>query len=268
MNGDSEYENENGDGINSKTITASIVIHALIIALFASIGFAGGCFTNTEEKLIPIDLTVVVDDSEPPPEEPPPVTKPTPPPPPVKPIENAVEIVKTPPVKKIEPPKPDPKPPKPDEKPKPVRPKFVKGQRITRNTPPKPVTTRPTAKPVDKKLSEEEIRKALNSGARPGTVNNLSANETQRCVSLIKRAYSEEWVQPAWRDGLKNAVVEIQLDSAGVIKSFRLISSSRSAEVDDSIRAAGRRVHSIPGLSQDFLKRNGTIRFELELRHN
>lgn len=178
-------------------------------------------------------------------------------------------------IKKPQPPKPKPKPkpppppqpPKPKPKPKP----FVKGRRVAPVKPRedftklKPVTSIPAA---SKPLTRAEIQKALHDGARPGARNVLPDNEISRCVVLIRSAMYEAWNQPgAAESGPRPTLLEIRLNNAGRLVSYKIAQSSGSAYFDQTVLKAAATVAPIRGLSAEFLKQFETLVVEFKLEN-
>jgi len=223
----------------------------------------------------PVEFTVVLPEDipepleEPQPEKIEPVQEPDPVMPEnLPPIKEAV-------VPKKEPPKPKPKkkePPKPKPEPKkeePPKKTFQKGKRITK-TPPKEDFTKlkraTVSTPVDKPMSRDEIQKALQAGARPGAKNSLPDGEVSRCISLVRRAMYDNWIQPGSAEAGPNpAQLTIRLDSSGRIVSYRIHKSSGSQYFDQSVLKAAASVRQIRGLSSGFLKQYETLTIEFVL---
>ena len=281
----------------------SIAFHGIVLALL----FVMTVFPFHRRRKLPeiVEFTVVLDQPEPesvdpptptpdpPPEEP---IEDEPPPepekpdalPPPPPEEKPVVIPKKPPEKKPPEKKPPPKKPpekkpppkKPPEKKPPEKKPFQKGKRIEAVKPPekpkqdftklkpatRPVATTKTT-PTEKPLSRDEIMKALQAGARPGTRNALPNDELSRCVSLVRNALYEAWEQPALGDaGPRPAHLEIRLDASGRIVSYRIVQSSGSALFDQTVLRAAARTLPIRGLSTAFLKQYEVLTVEFKLQ--
>ena len=280
--------------VYSRTFVASIVIHALFLSAIILLGKIN--FTK-KDNLIPIDLVVVVNqnldgvENEPPPLQDPPEYPEPPPPkvtPPVKPPEIP-DVKDVPAVIKEKPQKPQKtkeqlmkermerirkdvkqrkkEQPKKDEK------KVDPEKRIRDSL-------KPTNKKVDIKVdapsgngrtdrkihSKAEIEKLFGMGYKPGTKNQLSKNEAQRCISLIYQAFYSKWQRPAWNDRLKVMSLEIGLGLGGTITSYRLVGSSGDAAADRSVLKAASQVRSVLGLSAEFIRQHRSdivIRFEV-----
>ena len=287
--------------INAYSLKWALALHGILLAFVILVPLVPGC--RPKEVAIPLDFTVVLNanledpnlpDVTPEPEQPkPPAPKPPPPPEPPKPQplpEPPKDVVpvetkkpdppkeKKPEVKKPDPPKPPPKKPDP---PKEKKPEFKKGQRVEA-PPPKPKPKQPrfedtykpydpskpvSTKPVtDPKLSRAEIEKALGEGARIGTRNSIPEDEISRCVVLVRNALYDAWEQPGEGDaGPRPALLDIRLDSAGRIVSYRIRQSSGSAYFDQTVLKAAARAQSIRGLTVAFLKQYETLTVEFKL---
>jgi colicin import membrane protein len=281
--------------VNSYSLKWALALHGLLLAAALLVPLVPGC--RPKEIAIPLDFTVVLEENlaEPnvpeaasaPEPEPRPEPKPAPLPDPPKPAplpappKDAVPVetkkpepVKKPEAKKPEPPKPSPK--KPDPPPKTA---FQKGRRV--EAPPKPQPPRfedvykpydpskpVSTKPVtERKLSRAEIEKALRDGARAGTRNSIPEDEIARCVLLVRRALYEAWEQPGEGDaGPRPALLDIRLDSAGRIVSYRIRQSSGSAYFDQTVLKAAANAQPIRGLTLAFIKQyeSLTVEFKLE----
>ncbi|MBP5320957.1 MAG: TonB C-terminal domain-containing protein [Kiritimatiellae bacterium] len=222
-------------------------------------------------------------DDQPPPEPEKPDDLPPPPPEEKEAITPKKDPPKKPPEKKPPPKKPpEKKPPekKPPEKKPPEKKPFQKGKRIEPPKQPekpkqdftklKPAVRQPVQRKsaaTEKPLSREEILKALQAGARPGTHNSLPNDELSRCVSLVRNALYDAWEQPALGDaGPRPAHLEIRLDSSGRIVSYRIIQTSGSVLFDQTVLRAAARTLPIRGLSSAFLKQYETLTVEFKLQ--
>lgn len=268
--------------ITGKNIGYAVLSHILLFLSFYLFAIP----FKSKPVIIPIDLTVVVnenldgEENEPPPEKP---VEPTPPPPPeppkpvVKPPEppkveekrEAVEMVKE---KKNEEKKPkveERKPEKPKEVEKPKPPEKTKEElmkeRIEKmrksakdvKTPPKKVDPPKNNGKTDKKtLSDKEIQDLLNKGYKPGATTNLTANDEQLCLSLIKQRFDSKWDKPAWTDTLKPMVIRCRFGAGGKLVEYKLIQSSGDRAADQSILRAASLVGSVPGLTPEFIKKH------------
>lgn len=237
---------------------------------------------RTPEVIIPIDMTIVPpwaevdpDDPDPDPNPPPepkqeePKPKPTPKPevPKVEKIKQdavvkEVEKPKKPEFKKAELKKPEKK--KPEKKKPEVKPgDFKKRARLHKNIPRNLPRGKGTSR--EKPLSQEEIMKALNAGARYGASNQLAANEAQRCFSLVAAALKRHWTEEfQWNQSLLSVHLELHLGAGGRIKDARIVRSSGDAQVDRSVLLAAKNTGSIPGLSQSFLEQYSVFVIEMK----
>ncbi len=259
----------------------SLILH---IALFALLWFAGQFAFRNKEVVIPIDLTVVVEENldckenEPPPLEKPKPPSPKPPEPkpeskpepkpepePPKPVE-AVEVVKP----------PKPKPPKPPEKTEEEKKKEREEARKKRleemrksaqDTPaPKPVRDGKTEK---KTLTDEEIRKLLQQGYKPGTSEQIAPNEESMCLGFVKQAIDAKWRELSPKIGRVGTVyIEIRFDRSGRIASSSVAQSSGDPVSDAAAMKVVRSVGVVRGLTTSFLSKYSrqsiTIRYKVE----
>ena len=267
---------EDLEGSRPKVLsTASVVIALLLHLVFFLLCYLFAVFHfKDDEKIIPIDLTVVVvenldgDPDEPPPLKPP-EPEPPPPPPPPKPkprpkepekpkelekiVTNIVEKLE----KKEEPKKPEPPPKKTakelrDERIKRIRDaaKDTKQRPKTQPSPPQP-----NGRTDRKTLSDAEIQKLLNAGYKPGRSTNLAASEEQLCFSLIKQAFEEKWDKPPWTDTLRPMVIRVWFGGGGRIVNYRLEQSSSDSKADATIKSAASRVGVVRNLTAGFIEK-------------
>ena len=289
-----EEEERKPDVLGVGSVGTAVALHVaafLLLYLFAMIHL------KVREQAIPIDLTVVVNENldgeedEPPPlknERPPEPEPPKPPPPPPEPkVEPKVEAVEqVAETKKPDPPKEKPKPkapekPKePEKRPDPPKPpektpEQLREERMRRmresasevktvkiEVKDKPSGNGRTAKQT---MSEAEIRKLLEQGYKPGAVTQLSANEKQRCISLIREAFYSKWNRPPWTDTLKEMHMKVRFDANGRVVGYRLAQSSGDPKADATVLDAAALVHMVSGLSTDFLRENSevTVKFKV-----
>jgi TonB family protein len=115
-------------------------------------------------------------------------------------------------------------------------------------------------------LTRAEIEKALRDGARPGSRNVIPQDEIARCVTLVRRAMYEAWEQPGSGDaGSRPALLDIRLDQAGRVVSYRIRQSSGSPYFDQTVLKAAANAAPIRGLTPAFLKRYETLTVEFKL---
>lgn len=282
--------------LSSRTVIASLVLHVavvLLIVLFGSIKF------RKEEQLIPIDLSIVVNENLDGEENQPPPLQDPPPEPKEEPLKMPVKQVELPPPVEVQ--KDIPAVIKEQEKPKKTKEQIIKErmQRIRDNlkkNPDKPKpqkekvktdnrkrileSLQPTNKKVEIKvdaqsgngrtdkriLSLDEINRRLNLGYKPGTKNQLSQSESQKCISLIYRAFYSKWQRPAWNDTLKVMELKIGLGLGGTITSYKLVKSSGDPAADRTVLNAASQVRSVSGLSAEFIRQHRSdiiIRFKV-----
>ena len=267
--------------LGPRSVGLAVALHVvafLLLYLFAMLHL------KPRETVIPIDLTVVVnenldgEENEPPPlDNPPPKVeppKPAPPPPEPPKVEEKVEAVE----QIVEKPKPKPKEEKPKEKPKeekkPDPPKtkaerdkereerYKKMRESTTVVKPKIVVkNQPSGngKTDKQNMSEAEIRKRLNEGYKPGTSNQLTESEAQRCISLIRSAFYAKWNRPPWTADLKEMHLKVKFGDNGRVLGYQMEKSSGDAKADATVLQAAALVPSVPGLSLDFLTKNPTV---------
>ena len=258
--------------LGARSLAVALVIHGL---------FFGCCWLlsmpfREKEIVIPIELTFEAPPSaqdEPKPEPPKPVVKPKEPEPePPKLDDKKLDAVIKDPPKKKPPKKPEVKKP---EKPKePEKPKKTKEQlRKERLDRMRQSTTKDTTQPVKKspapsgtgKTLEKDWQKLLAQGYKPGEKTQLAANETQRCISLIRAAFHRQWEPPAWNSSMKMMYLEVTFDNGGRVVGYRLVQSSGDGKADQSVLSAASRVGSVAGLSLDFLEHNKTVRIDFKV---
>lgn len=119
----------------------------------------------------------------------------------------------------------------------------------------------------DKPLSEAEIKRLLALGYRPGEKNSIAPDEESRCFSLVKRAFTDAWVQPSY-DEAGNAVaeVEVRFQKDGSIFGVRMLKPSGNSVLDNSVMQAATTVKRVDGLPASFLSKydSVTIAFKVE----
>jgi len=289
--------------ICTRTVLMALVIHCaafVVFWLFAKFNF------RPKETVIPIDLTVVVNENldgkenEPPPlddpvpEKPQPKPKPKPVPKedPAPPVQDAV-IREKPEKKKPEKKKPEEKKkdePKKEDPPKKEEPKVdpkklaeekkkAREKRLeeirSRSKATKPVKIKVKDQPsgdgktTKKTLTDDEIRKLLDQGYKPGSSNQLTADDRQRCVSLIRRAFYDQWESPAWNPTLKEMILSVRFDKNGKVLGYQFEKRSGDKTVDNTVLAAAAKVPRVHGLSTAFLEAEHytvSVRFTVECR--
>ncbi len=267
---------------------------ALGIHLAAFVGFYvfAQLHFHQVEKIIPIDLTVVVvenlDGNE---DEPPPLQKPEPPPPPPKPKAEPpapkpkpkepekpkeLEKIVTNIVVKVEkqPAKPKPKPPKQPAKPEKSRAELEKERMAKMRKSVKPgkaTKVQPNGRTEKKTLSNAEIQKLFNQGYRPGAKTQLATSVLSRCVSLIQRALDEQWERRSPSVGRSGTVLlSVQFNSNGGMVNVRLLKSCGDTVSDNAALTVARSVTAIRGLDPEFIaasrKEPATVKYEVQGR--
>ena len=289
--------------VSRHNLLLALGLHVAVFVFFFLYAWVHGLF-NKKEKIIPIDLTVIVNENLDGVEnEPPPLKNPTPPEPPKpkpkpepeapkkleppKPLEQIVTnvVVKKEAPKKKDKPKEKPKKEKPK---KPEPPKKTKAElrkeRIER--------MRKSAKVVKNKkveievknaresgngrtqkqnMSKAEIEKLLNQGYKPGTSNQLATSEEQRCLSLIQMAINDMWDRLQPKVGNEGQVLlSVQFNSAGGMTNVRLSKGCGDKLSDEAALSVARRITAIPGLSQEFISKYRssplTLRYKVQAR--
>lgn len=295
-------EGRRPQALSAVTVIVALALHLAVFAVFGL--FARFTDKKGPETIIPIDLTVVVNENldgveneppplknPPPPEPPKPKPKPRPKPAekkpdPPKPLEQIVtNVVKSVEKKKDEPKKapekkkPEPKKPEPPKKTaKELREERMKRIRDRMKTVNKPVTIEVknakasgNGRTARQTMSRAEIERLLRQGYRPGTENQLAANEKQRCLSLIQMAIEDKWEAISPKVGNNGTVLlSVQFNSAGGLVNVRLAKGCGDALSDQAALAVARAVTSIPGLSAEFIaefrKEPLTIRYNVRGR--
>lgn len=290
-------EGRRPQALSAVTVIVALALHLAVFAVFGL--FARFTDKKGPETIIPIDLTVVVNENldgveneppplknPPPPEPPKPKPRPKPAekkPDPPKPLEQIVtNVVKSVEKKKDEPKKapekkkPEPKKPEPPKKTaKELREERMKRIRDRMKTVNKPVTIEVknakasgNGRTARQTMSRAEIERLLRRGYRPGTENQLAANEKQRCLSLIQMAIEDKWEAISPKVGNNGTVLlSVQFNSAGGLVNVRLAKGCGDALSDQAALAVARAVTSIPGLSAEFIaefrKEPLTIRYNV-----
>ena len=295
-------EGRRPQALSAVTVIVALALHLAVFAVFGLVAR----FTDKKgpETIPPIELTVVVNENldgveneppplknPPPPEPPKPKPRPRPKPSekkpdPPKPLEQIVtNVVKSVEKKKDEPKKapekkkPEPKKPEPPKKTaKELREERMKRIRDRMKTVNKPVTIEVknakasgNGRTARQTMSRAEIERLLRRGYRPGTENQLAANEKQRCLSLIQMAIEDKWEAISPKVGNNGTVLlSVQFNSAGGLVNVRLAKGCGDALSDQAALAVARAVTSIPGLSAEFIaefrKEPLTIRYNVRGR--
>lgn len=207
------------------------IVHLVVLAVVLSLSGWRSCERKREtESVIAVDFVVEVPATR----GPAPIPAPAPVPAPL-------------PV-----PQPEPKP-----EPKPER-------RIERST--VRVRRDDASPPKTKPLTDEQIRKLLDEGARPGSYTSIPGEES-RCFEIIRRTLYAAWVQPSVPEAANPVVeAEIVLQRDGRLGARRIISGSGNAVLDHSVKEALDAVSRIDDLTPSFLARHPqvTISFKLQ----
>ncbi len=280
-------EGRRPQALSTVTVIVALALHLAVFAVFGL--FARFTDKKGPETIPPIELTVIVNENldgveneppplknPPPPEPPKPKPRPRPKPSekkpdPPKPLEQIVtNVVKSVEKKKDEPKKapekkkPEPKKPEPPKKTaKELREERMKRIRDRMKTVNKPVTIEVknakasgNGRTARQTMSRAEIERLLRQGYRPGTENQVAANEKQRCLSLIEMVLRDRWgALGAEKNARVGVIVSLsfQLNSAGGLVNVRLAKGCGDVRTDQTALAVARTVTSIPGLSADFI---------------
>ena len=265
------YESSRFGGKNQSPVTGKILLWSLGLHVVLVVFFWGimKIAFSKPEAIIPIDMTIVppwaeqTDDPDVDP-NPPPVEEPEPEP--EKEVEKPEPEVEKNDVIIREKPKPKPKPidkskAKLVKKPKPKP--FVKSKKLIK-PPPSMRTGKGTAS--EKPMSAADIQKYLAQGYKFGSRNQLAANETQRCVSVISEAIRREWNKESfsWHSGLRSIHVTLVFGPGGTIKRWNIVQRSGEAEVDRTAQNALSRLKRVAGLSYEFLSKYPEITVEMK----
>lgn len=211
--------------------------------------------------------------------------------------ETVVAEPKQPPEPEAAPePKPEPKPPKPEPddpgialkaKPTPPKPSDKQKIEVSRKRVRRPASSETTRSATRKtRLSQEEVRKLLDMGARPGNRSTLTDEEMRRLIGsgmrfgnqgadlsrdmlyleIIRQTLYRAWDQPtsADIDGL-TAKVDISILPNGSITGSRLVKNSGSPVMDESVMRAVRSVPAVRGVPPAFLADHPTLTVVFEL---
>ncbi len=258
--------------LGARSLTLALALH---LALFLFAFLFATITRKPKETTIPIDLTVVVEENldgnedEPPPLKPPTPEQPQPTPPKPEPKPEPPKIKDDPKIdaveKVVEKPKPKEKKKsaaeikKEKEKARQDRLKKMREKGKVVKGDKKPVERQPNGKTGKKTLSAAEIQKLLGQGYKPGRTEQLATDEYQRCVSLIRAAFYDKWSRPPWTDTLREMHLSVQLGSGGRILRYKLIQGSGDPRADATVLQAASLVHSVRGLSNEFISQNKTV---------
>ena len=256
--------------VSRRTLTVALLLHLSVFVIFWLYAACHDLF-HKDEKIIPIDLTVVVNENlDGKPDEPPPLKNPDPPKPKPKPQPKPkpkgpdkpkeLEKIVTNIVTKVEK-KEEKKPEKPKKTAKELREERLKAIRSRGVVVNKPVTIEVrnakesgNGRTARQNMSKAEIEKLLGMGVKPGTSNQLATSDVQLGYSLIKMAVEDKWEVPPWTDTLKPMTVRIWFGGGGRVVNYKLERSSGDARADRSILSAASRVGAIPGLPPAFIE--------------
>ncbi|MGN0844585.1 MAG: TonB family protein [Kiritimatiellia bacterium] len=117
------------------------------------------------------------------------------------------------------------------------------------------------------KLTDDEIRKLMERGARPAETTSIPATENERCLVLIRDQLYNAWIRPDTSAiGQRAPVIEISIGAGGVIRDVRLQTSSGNPVLDQSVLSAARAVRSFRHLTDRFIRANPTVTVNFELK--
>ncbi len=229
--------------LNTRVFKAVVGVHLALILFFMFQGCVTSCVRPKPEMFIPVEF--VVDVSMPLPDMGMPEAQIPEPEVPVFPREQ----VAPPLPKKPDPPKEPP--------PRSRREIDVSRNRVVRKEAPFG-NNRNT-------LTESEIRKLLEAGARPGDHTSI-LDEDQRGLALIKQTLDVIWQKPSSAvAGASDTHLKLWLEPDGTVRKTELSKKSGNPELDASVQEVGRQVRRIHGLSPDFIRRRSpvTVGFEV-----
>ena len=246
-----------------RSLAFSVVLHCALAVAIVVAGFFSVNRRKNEQRDVMLEFTVAVPPAEEAPQEAKAEEAPESPAPPAAVPDTSVAIV--------------------EKKPKtPPKPKFEKGKIVHRDAKEKKrtIVEKPKEKPVQPKpvairhvevkgpkLSQEEIRKLLDAGARPSDRTSIPASERERCIALIYEAVKRAWICPdSSALSAREPEIEFSLGPGGSIGNVRLVKSSGNAALDQSVLGAAKAVRSVSGLSPAFIRANPrlTVAFSLE----
>jgi outer membrane biosynthesis protein TonB len=124
----------------------------------------------------------------------------------------------------------------------------------------------PSKNAKDTPLSEDQIRKLLAMGARPGE-RNIVPDEEDRCFEMIRRAFYDAWAQPSYDEvGNATAEVEVRLQKDGSIFGVRMTKKSGNNILDTTVMQAAMSVKRVDNLTPAFLGKfeEVTVIFKVE----
>lgn len=174
----------------------------------------------------------------------------------VIPVEFMVEVPASVAPTAIEPPQPNvPAPPKAPPKAPLETPSKRKPIKVSRR-----LVTRPNeGKPLTPALSEEEIRRLLEQGAKPADRTSIPS-EDARCMETIRRRLYGLWSQPSYAE-VRGAVAEVSLTFRpdGSIETSLLVRKSGNELLDESVQRMLQSLDLIEGLPSSFLQRRKTV---------
>lgn len=117
------------------------------------------------------------------------------------------------------------------------------------------------------KLTDDEIRKLMEKGARPAETTSIPATENERCLVLIRDQLYNAWIRPDTSAiGQRAPVIEISIGAGGVVRNVRLQTSSGNPVLDQSVLSAARAVRSFRHLTDRFIRANPTVTVNFELK--
>ncbi|MBN1269505.1 MAG: TonB family protein [Kiritimatiellae bacterium] len=155
-------------------------------------------------------------------------------------------------VKPPEPPKDIPEPPK-------KKKIEISKKKIKKPDEPKP----------QKQMTPEEIRKLLDSGAKPSRPAGAATLDSLPgwYYALVRQKMYEAWIQPGGLSASAGLVtrVEIRVERGGGISRRNMIRSSGHKVMDDSVMKAVNSISQLPALPAQFPDRHKDITIDFEL---
>lgn len=224
-----------------RTFKIVLGVHVIFLGVLCCSSVIAHLLTPRPEVVVPIEFVVDVTPPMPdvdevlpdiPPPEPEPVAEPDPIPEPVPAPVNVPE-------------KPKPKP-----KPKRRKPKIqISHKRVTRTV----------GGQHRNRLSQAEIQKLLDSGAKPSDHVKIPG-EDARCMAVIKNTLYAAWNQPnSSVVGNAVCVLRIDLSSGGRVSNAQIVRRSGNTTLDRSVEQSASGIRRVHGLTESFIRRHPSV---------
>lgn len=162
----------------------------------------------------------------------------------------------------------EPPPPPPPRQDIPEPPKKKKKKKIEKSKKRIKRDDKPKKKPDKPKLSEEEIRKLLQMGAKPSNTSSVRSDDLPGWYyALVRQTMYEAWAQPGGLAATPGQVarVKIRVERNGRISSRKLVSSSGVKVIDDSAMAAVQKITHLKELPSSYQGKTKDITIDFEL---